>query len=322
MLSRREFLTQIAIGSIFLNACRSSSGPDSEVFPKTAESPIPVEQFMDSKLQIYAKELAGWVLKDGTRMADFTEVRKAIDILSGKIDPRIYVPFAKPPMIFLPVSNSGGAFTRHLEYETNSTERGIVVSLPTGEKLPYFWLSNERSRSEIKLETRVQNNTVRMPVLVKEVSQVYDLPEYYRLYMRLAEEQGISYSYINENSIPTSGDEILANACEALSLIEKERTGNSFLNDIIDVGSHLRVGGFLFASWYQDQLNRGLKPDESSIVNRVGKTMMVFLTNKRLIVLNGNHYDWINGKSPDIDSKEFLDLFKEMSGKSGLILKK
>lgn len=322
MPSRREFLTQIAIGSLFLNACRTSSGADFGVSPKPAESPVPVEQFTDLKLQIYGRELAAWVLKDGTKMVDYPEVRKAIDILSGKFNPKVYIPFAKPPMVFVPSTDSGGKFTRHIEYDINSKRRGIVISLPTGEKLPYFWISNDKSRGEIKLEQSVQNNSVRMPIIVKEVSQVYDLPEYYRLYMRLAQEQGISYSYINEDNIPTSEDELIANVCETLSAFERERTGNSFLTDIIDTGSHIRVGGFLFANWYQDQLNRGFKPDVSNVVNFVGISIMRFLINKRLIRQNGNHYDWINGQSPEINSKEFMDLLKEASEKSGLILKK
>lgn len=322
MLTRREFFTRIVIGSVFLNACQTASRPASEVTVKPAESPIPAEQFTDLKLQVYGRELAAWVLKDGTKMANYTEVRKAIDILSGKIDPRIYVPFVKPQLIFIPAVDSGGAFIRHIQYDRSSKRRGLAISLPTGEKLPYYWISNQSSRGEIRLDPSVQSSSVRMPVLVKEVSQVYDLPEYYRLYMKLAQEQGISYRYINEDNVSTTQDEILANACEAISNIETEQIGSSFLNEIIDTGSHIRVGGISFANWYQDQINRGFRIDENSTVNRVGISVMQFLKNKRLIMQDGSRFVWTRGQAPNIDSKEFMDLLTELSGKSGLTFKK
>lgn len=283
------------------------------------------ETYSDPKLQGLARDIRAWSLIDGRRMASiFPEVEKAAVVLAGERNTRLWLPHVNSRLRFADNSEGDASLDTWRE-EDQLTKRRVQVAVqannqyPNGINIDYRWFDREASYKTITLSPEIQASSLKLPVAVKETSQAYDYLEYSRLYIRIAEQQGgATFKVINPDGIPIDEGEKTANIAEVLGFAERQLTKEprSFLDYIIDSGSHIRVGGIMFANWYQDQLYRGITLPRTTIIQK-GLDWVSFLEQREVIKRDGNFYTWAQGSAPRIDSAKFIDLIRELTGKAG-----
>ncbi len=272
--------------------------------------------FVDPQLQQLGKEIYNWQLLNGTSVIDISpETRKTTDILTGKVNPRSLIPIIKLPVSFDPNAKDAG-FSLNL-VDSNDNRR-VLVTLPSGQIHRLNWISSE-SEATIQLSEDIKKSSVRWPILIIEVSQIYDFFAYSQLYLSLVQKAGIGFEVINPDNLLFSDLEKTIVVEESIRILEEKLSQKpSFFRTIVDVGSALRVGGILFANWYVDQLNRRIPISESADWVKGGQHYAGFLQSKGLITQQrrGGLFTWTNGQSPSINSEEFLRLVEEFSGKT------
>lgn len=316
--SRRLFLRRVT--TVVGTSAALTTPIGAYLLEKFLKSPEP--QYAAPELQTLAQEARAWTLVDGRKMTTlFPETEIVAAVLSGKVDPRTFMPFIQPRILFANDTDDAMLQTR---YETDDAAKTkAVITLPKGGQFPgganlnYAWLGKNRSFSTIKISPEIQRSTIRVPVALKEASQLKDMPEYYQLYLQVAQDQGVEFTVVNPDNLPISEAEKIANIAENLGFAEKALTGEStsFLDTIADIGSHIRMGGITFANWYQDQLNRGYNPVETAAI-KAGKNFVGLLESKGVLRRQGDIWAWTNGSAPEISSPRFLQLVLEMSTKS------
>lgn len=310
-LGRRSLIIAGAVAVVGTIAVATALLKPWELFQTTEQ-----EQFVDPALKELGHELYNWQ-QDGTKLsAIFPEINKAADILTGKIDPRTFIPIMKLPLMFKIVDNNPD-FNLKLVEDTIDP-RGILVSIREGTSTSLPWISRQ-SEAAIRLTPTIRANTVRRPITVKEVSQLYDHYEYCRLYLSLVQNAGVKVDINNLDNMPISETEkIIVMAHQLRRHEEITFQKRSFLIDIVDFGSAIKIGGILFANWYVDQLNRKLPIQENADWFKTGHDFAGFLQSKGLIIQRqrGGLFTWTKGQSPNINSEEFLKLVEEYSGRT------
>ena len=172
--------------------------------------------------------------------------------------------------------------------------------------LPWVSYGNQ---SLIALSTEVLASSIRLPILVKEVSQLYDNLDYCRVYLSVMQGRGVQFMVQNQQHVATSENETIAAVAHELRKVEEETLGHrSLLVTLVDTGSALRVGGILFATWYLDQLNRKITVPNDSRWAQAGHQIGGFLQDRGLIRQQGDIFVWTKGKAPEIISPELLSL--------------
>lgn len=326
-LTRRLFLRQagtaiVSGGLIYTVYTATRLAPWPPFFAPASET---LELATSPELQILAWEVRAWTLVDGSKMTQlFPEIESYAAILAGEVNLQSFIPYVKPRLYFSNDTDDPRLNTTLTDPdETLSTRAQIKIpagSLFTGgAELNFKWLDKKTNSATIKLTPEVQKSSIRIPIILKEVSQIYDAVEYYKTYLQLAYDQGVEFTVLNPESVSPSQAEIEANVAENLGFTEKSITGDqvSFLDTLIDFGAHIRVGGIMFANWYQDQLNRGLTPPETSIV-RYSKNMVSLLESNGVISREGNRWGWTKSSSaPAINTPLFIELVKAISQHPG-----
>lgn len=282
---------------------------------RSSESPLP-------KL---AQEIRDWTLTDGTRMAgQFPEAEKAASVLAGEGDMRVWLPHVNSRLRFADnIHDDASLDTWREEDRFTETQVQVIVppsvQFPNGVDLNYQWFDKENSYMTLTIAPQIRGSSVRLPVAIKEASQVYDHLEYSKLYLKLVEKQGVvSFRVIVPEGLHMEEEEKTANLAFAVGYTERvlSRESRSFYDHIIDSGSHIRVGGIMFANWYQDQLYRGVTPPETKTI-RAGKNWTGFLEEKGVIGRQNNYYGWTQGSAPPTNSPQFLELVQELTGRVG-----
>lgn len=316
-MSRRHALRLGAI--LGASAIGASTGVGAYFLKERSSQPEPLrnpDQYIDPKIQQLGREIENWSLGNNFRMATvFPDIGKAAEVLQGKVDPRKYI-----PTLALPIGFSNKVENAAFEMTILPDEddpRKIEISLPNGEKAIRGW-SNKPS-AVFRLSSELERNDVRMAVMTKEASQLYDYQAYCELYLQLLNQAGVTTRFINPTNIQTSAGEVLANTVKQVWMVEEQKTGTkSLFIDLVDAGSGIKVGGIMFANWYVDQLNKRLYvPDTNTSWVKAGHDYAGFLQEKGLIVQrpNGGIFVWKNGKSPEINSPEFSNLFFEFTAR-------
>ncbi len=296
-LDRRQFLKILGLSALgLLTGCSGQKPP---------ETPYTVDA-----LQSLGRELIGWKLINGTLMAaKFPEIKKCADLLSGQLDPAQFFPFIKTPigLSILPGQETASLVIQRIP-DLNDPRR-IVVTTKEGQVLNAPILA-KNTPVDIAMSQDVLNNSLKLPVLVKEVSQLIDYPDYARTYVNyLKAAYSINFTLSNPNNIPTSENEVMISIVNNTAL-EKALTGRERFRIFVDNGSFLRSGA-AFANWYEDQLQQGLTP-EGKVVE-TGLYSKDFLEKRGLIKREGNLFVWTNGESPKINDPKFLNLVNDFS---------
>lgn len=299
-LNRIQFLEILAGGAalLFSGACRGPRLPD-------IQTPYTV-----GTLQKLGKELNEWKLADGTLMAGrFPEIKKATDLLSGTLDPAQYFPFIKVPIGFSILAGSDMAALAMQRIPDPNDARKIAVTTKEGQLFNAPILARN-TPVEIAVSQDVLDSSIRLPVLVKETSQLLDYPDYARAYVNyLKATYGINFTLSNPDNIPTSENEVMTSIVNNTAL-ERTLTGRERFRIFVDNGSFLR-SAIAFTNWYADQLRLGLKPEGKLVVT--GLHIRNFLTGRGLIKQEGNLFVWNNGKAPEINDPKFLELVNAIS---------
>lgn len=304
-ISRRDFLK---LGVPVLATYSTFSG-----IVACSEPPNPYMVPQNIKL---GKELEAWTLKKGTRMVDkFAELKKAAYVLQGKVDPRSYSPFAGIPVKFSSNLNIELA-SYYLSVESDTEcKRKIAIWGRGIDRFEVCFLKKDLA-NEIQIPPRIMVDSIRLPIAAKEASQLIETMEYCRLYVNLLKEDGAQFSLINPDGIPTTEDEFIATIAYTQHASQSEKYSTTYFEQLIDIGTFIRVGGIAFANWYRDQLTQGLKPEGKDV--DIGKQYVDFLWFKKLIEARDGLLVWTAGRPPAISSREFLQLFNEYTGKPKL----
>lgn len=277
------------------------------------------EPLIEPELAKFGTEIETWRLANGIKVSDlFSECQKAAGLLNGKINPRQFIPSVKLP-VTLDSNAPDAALSLDLVEDPNDT-RKIEVQLPDGRSYSRDWIS--RILATIKMTPEIKTSTIRLPILTKEASQFIDHYLYSQIYLLLVQNAGININVRNPHNVPTSDVEQTIVTAHALRMLEEELTQKpSFLREIVDAGSGLRIGGILFANWYVDQLNRRLIVAEDSPSVQGGHQYAGFLQEKGLIYQpgRGKPFLWVKGQGPQIASEEFLQLLKEFTENTGKV---
>lgn len=276
------------------------------------------ETFVDPQLVQLGKEIEAWQLMVGPKVIDlFPEVKQAVDLLTGRVNPRQYIPSVQLP-IGLASDNPYAALS--IESPANLNDPRKIRARFKAVDYPLSW--RDRMSTTVQLSPEMRSSTLRWPVLIKEVSQFIDYYAYSKLYLSLVERAGVSIDFLNPNNLPTSDIERTITLAYTIGLLEEILTKKpSFYREIIDAGSAIRVGGILFANWYTDQLNQNRVIPENTEPIKTGHQLGALLQEKGLIHQSGagQPFYWTKGKSPEINSEEFLQLIKEFRQHNGQV---
>lgn len=313
-LDRRQFLIRggfafLALTGLgWLNAACGGQKPSdiqTQIDPKTPRIPYTVET-----LQNLGKELNEWRLVSGTLMISrFPEIKKCGDLLSGSLDPAQYFPFIKIPIGFSSLPDKERAALIIQRIPNLNDSRRIVVTTKEGQVLNAPILAMN-TPVDMTMSPDILDKSIRMPVLVKEISQLIDYPDYCRAFVNdLVSVYGVNFTLHNPNNIPTSEVEVLISICNNAGL-ERTLTGRDRFRFLVDNGSFLR-SGIAFANWYEDQLNIGLQPEGQLVTT--GLRTRDFLKDRGLIKKEGDLFVWSAGENPKINTPNFLELVNAIS---------
>ncbi len=248
-ISRRGFgLSSLALFVLFETACNGQGPPKTSAEPTATPEPRTVPE-----LQRYGREIENWIL-GGKKMGPlFPDIKKAADLLLGRVNPRTFIPQLELPIGYQQRDSKGASFAATFNNDDNDP-RKIAIKLPSGEIVVVPWLQSVPA--SFKMEPDVENSSVRIPIMIKEASQLYDIQEYAKLYLDLVEQVGVTANFLNPTNIQTSEGEMRIASVNALRILEEQRSGGtSFFINLVDVGSIIKVGGIMFTNWYLDLLN-------------------------------------------------------------------
>lgn len=307
-ISRRGFLelSALALGGAFLSTIPDTRPVLSQKTP----------QFVDPRLKSMGKELESWTLRNGFKMSSLPDVKKVAELLNGRVDPRQFIPFMGIPLRFRDNPNITPGLFEPTIGSDRTDPRSTKIRLTNGEIVKVEWLRSNQP-VVIGLSEEVQKSSGRNVILVKETSHIYDLVDYSRLYLRVLAEDGVEIGIENPTNILTSETEILLNKALAAQDIEDKKDwarGASYWQELVDMGTGLRVGSILFANWYLDQVNSKINVPNTPWV-QTGHDYSGFMQHKGYIREQGRSFVWTHGKAPEILSKEFISLFSEYTGR-------
>lgn len=306
-LDRRLFLRSAALLSIaalgWLNAACAREGIIEGA--KRSETPYTVET-----LQKFGRELSAWRLSNGTFMAEtFLEIKKCADLLTGSFDPAQYFPFIKVPIGFSILPDAEKAALVMEKIADPNDSRKIVVTTRVGQVL-YAPILARNTSVDVALSQDILNSSIRMPILVKELSQLVDYPDYARTFVDyLKSAYRVKFTLQNPNNIPTSDNEVFISIANNTAL-ENTLIGRELFRLFVDNGSFIRAG-IAFANWYEDQLHQGFRLEGKVVTT--GLRSRFFLERHGLIRKEGDLFVWKNGQSPKINDPKFLELVDDIS---------
>lgn len=310
-ISRRDLLKKVPAVVFLVSSAVSPACQAINSLPLPNERQSSTDFFTDEKLRQLGHELGEWRVSGVQMSAVLPEVRNSVELLQGVIDPRASFPYADIPinLAYNPADGIGGLKINQVADMTDS--RRVMVSQKDGRSFEMPMLK-KNLKVDILLSPAVLADTIRLPIISKEASQLVDYAHYARLYLLFLQEKGISFIFKNPNDVPTSDSEIIITIAALLSAGEIESKGTSLFSDLIDVGSYIRVGGIAFANWYLDQ-----QKEERKLVKVIGVDQGLevadFLFKKGFIKKEGGMVIWTSGQIPGFGTKEFRDLFNELS---------
>lgn len=255
-------------------------------------------------------EVNDWKLQNGVSMIDvFPEIRQATALLKGEVDPRVYLPQLRVPLGFS-TNTSNASFTFSPELDVNAS-RKIKVKLKGGVEytLP---LVKFNSVGGLNFSPEILNSTLRLAIAPKEASQIIDFLDYCKLYLSFLKEQG-DFTLDNPENIPTTEKEFIISMATSQAHVQAMEQPNvrNWFYDLVDIGSHIRVGGVAFANWYNEQLKRKIRPTGEHV--DAGHNIAGFLQAEGYITEKNDMFVWTRGQAPAVDSKEFLYLFNKLT---------
>jgi hypothetical protein len=340
MSSRREFLEMMIPGGWAAEAVKNKSlalSPAGQIslvkdgiilsglitghFALPNPDSLPeIDSFSAPELMRLAKEVRDWKIGNQKVLDLFPENQKTVSIMAGEINPQEFIPYAKPRVYFSNNEDDASLYTQLKSVPEDELSKGILIQFPSGSAKKYRWLDQTQSTLTIKISSDIQRSTLRLPIAVKEVSQITDYPEYAKAYLEHVRDQGVAVTLINNKNELLSEAEALANAAEDIAAnevgINNKDYSQAFFHTIVDMGSHIRVGGIMFANWYQDQIHQGKAPADNLQI-RNGKGYASFLAAKDIIKIENGLWVWSNGSPPEINSSSFIDLVKDLSHSPG-----
>lgn len=305
-----------------LIACNGGVKPtaDQQIMPTPpAELLLAPEQLGHPECIKLGQELKQWQLTNGEYMTDlFPVVKQTAELLQGKQDPRKFIPFLQLPIGFA-IDRECSADIAYLDWHiiypsTSSTSlRSIRTSLSSSEQLTIpFPLSMDFS---LHLTPEVRENTVRWPVVVKEISQILDYPLYSQRYVNLLKKEGVIFELNNPENILTTNQEINTAISYYLMIVELNQKGKSWFKDLVDKGSFIRTAP-VFANWYLDQhricnWDANNCPQLKNKAVEIGKKWSGYLQSEGFIYQEGDKFFWTDGAPPPIDSVKFMALLNK-----------
>ncbi len=293
----RRFILKAALAfpaAVLPSACSSSqdSKENSKPFPVPVPRPPETyqpENFIDDGLRKIGVELENWSIKNGRKMVDlYDEVRQVRDLLTGKVDPRIYLPNLKLPLR-LGVETPDRAASLSIKPNENPRDtRKIQIRFATGVSTdPISWLNNPEV--SVRLSTEVQNmGTGKLPVVVKELIQFITLLKVYKIY--LDNTPNTKALFLNPANIPTRIEDILYNQGKVTEAAEDTVLKYSPLSELIDLGGGVGIGGLVYGtSLLNDQIS-------SSNLQQPGpmalQRYLDFLKRENLVKEESGHMVW------------------------------
>lgn len=307
-LDRRSFLKTLPFYVIGLASIASGCYP-------TEQAPSNPDLYMVLENRQMGKEINSWVLRNGVRMVDkFAQVKQAANLLAGSSDPRKYFPFASIPIGFSTDPSNGIADLFFDSQETDfENPRRIIATDKDGQKFELPFLKKGLP-IQIRIAQEFLGSTARLPLAIKEVSQLVDNLEYCRTYVDLLKENGGNFELHNPQNTPTTKEEFITSIAYTQAELERQQTGQPpWFFQFMDVGSFFRVGSIASVNWYIDQLDAGFKPT-GRMIDIISQSAG-FLQSKGLIRQEGRMFVWTNGRPPEISSKEFIQLFNAFTAR-------
>ena len=178
----------------------------------------------------------------------------------------------------------------------------------------------EFSGTEVRIDESLQNNDISLILAPKEIQQAIEYPQYAKVYRQLFEQRGGHLDIIdmdpqNHKYHPAFDD--LINITLGMSQDSQEvlaRKNPPSFSQLVDLGSHFRVGVILYANWgitHPDALNHPEKYKIPQALAVQAEMIKPLLLDQKIIYLKDKVYRWTNGCAPEINSTTFIDLYRE-----------
>lgn len=313
-LSRRNLsLFLPVIGAALLSACtggqptldKKQSAPTTISTPKAERTTGPT--FVDPFLQQIGGDLERWeitTLDKSLKMTDlFSDVKLVTDILTGKIDPRVYLSHLRLPITLGQTNRETIASLQIAELENPQDTRKIEISNQE-QALRFPWIREVVTRVQLSDDLKA-TTTARLPFIVKELIHIKELSEYYKFYLT-SNKEAIS-TFVNPSQIPTPEDQILYSRGTRIESVELNSMGYSPLLNFLDAGTGIKVFSPLYATWQLNEQRNG-RTIPNTDWSRIGNRYVNFLNEKKLLAEQDGIITWVIGKTPKIDSFEFVQL--------------
>ncbi len=130
--------------------------------------------------------------------------------------------------------------------------------------------------------------------------------------MKLIQKQGASVFDPQQTNQKDLSDRTSASVARSLQLAVTNRFDLGLLDLLVDVGSHMRMGGLVYANWYFNEKKSGRTLQED-LTFETGKSVSDFLLTEKVLEKKENGIIWVEGEPPAIDSELFIKLVLKFS---------
>lgn len=258
----------------------------------------------EPKLEKYAHELKNWTLMGGERVVNvFPDAGKAAGILLGEEDPTIYLPLSKLPIQLQDSAVRGGGAFKFIEPKANPNDTRKVTVTRGIQRISADWLQ-PGSPAVVELSPEVQASTIRLPILVKELSHMWIQPPLIEFYTRRLEQLGImTLKTSNPNNVPTTRNEELSIYLMFLTQYERSQNGYSSMLELVDAAAALEAAP-LFATWKQEQEQKGLPIPNIRAVD-LTQQYIDYADKNGMLDRRPNKVTWKEGLKPQLGTIEY-----------------
>lgn len=278
-------------------------------FVYTQLHPEQEPSYTGPELKQLGLELESWQLPNGIRYIDqFPDLNPIASLLQGRTNPQEYIPYLAPHIGFS-TQGEEAALIVDTQDDPNNPNR-TKAQPPRGGEVVQSWIK-KNGQAVLHLSPWVLSfNHLRLPIAVKEISQVVDYWDYCKEYLDFVKSQGVRISAQIVGN-PLSQIEVETVLAHNLGGYERQVSGNSQLDQIVDLGSLLQTAIY-FANWELEKQQKGEATPQVDLLKDV-YIAVHFLKQKGLIALRDNAYLWTEGQRPKIDFPNFFNLTKDFA---------
>lgn len=254
--------------------------------------------------------IKSWQLPTGEKMIDLVPgAIAAADILASN-DLSIYSPYYDGK---IEVAYNNQPAVGSLDMSIGwlpSSEGSISFVDKNGKKYDQRLIKDIRFK--ITIDKSLQGTKAELVLATKEAMHVIDLRNYAKAYKKLLEDNGGKFK-IETKSGERDEDQIALSIAFLQSYASGSNNEYDWFKNFTDDGTLLRVGAIMYANWWlnypqeRERTPKKFRDKGDSAVNYLNFAGVVTKPKPNIMV-------WKNGKTPEVNTEEFAQLYSGYSG--------